>query len=216
MVIVIPTWCGRPEEGEAQLAQFSRIGTPIADMVKTTRYGASLAAFDKFLVNGQRNLMETCWLPALNSRAVNAIIRAAETAISPGCALITHEFRGAAARVPEDATAFGLRRDHVLVEIIAGFADIHDEFEEQRHRLWAWAARYGFDGFALPGGYPNILADNEDPQRIARSYGRNGERLIKPSAATIPTMSFAPPSRCRPQWRWPAPRDASELRASFG
>jgi FAD/FMN-containing dehydrogenase len=216
MVIVIPTWCGRPEEGEAQIAQFSRIGTPIGDMVKTTRYGTSLAAFDKLLVNGRRNLMETCWLPALNSRAVNAIIRAAETAISPGCALITHEFRGAAARAPEDATAFGLRRDHVLVEIIAGFANVHDEFEEQRHRLWAWAARHGFDGFALPGGYPNILADNEDPQRIARSYGRNGERLIEAKRRYDPDNVFRSAIPLPAEWRWPEPPYASELRASFG
>jgi FAD/FMN-containing dehydrogenase len=179
MVIVVPTWCGRPEEGEARLARFSRIGTPLADTVETTPYGTSLAAFDKFVVNGQRNVMETCWLPALDSRAVDAIIRAADNAISPGCALVTHEFRGAATRVPEDATAFGLRRDHVLVEIIASFADTSDKLQEQRHRLWARAARHAFDGIALPGGYPNILAGNENPQRIARSYGRNAERLIK-------------------------------------
>jgi FAD/FMN-containing dehydrogenase len=190
MVIVVPTWCGRPEEGEAQLARFSRIGTPLADMVKTTPYGTSLAAFDKFLVNGQRNLMETCWLPALDGRAVDAIVRAAETAISPGCAVITHEFRGAAARVPEDATAFGLRRDHVLVEILAGFADISDEVDEQRHRLWARAARYAFDGIALPGGYPNILASNEDPERIAQSYGRNAARLIKAKRRYDPDNVF--------------------------
>jgi FAD/FMN-containing dehydrogenase len=217
MVIVVPTWCGRPEEGETQLAPFSRLGTPLADLVETTSYGTSLAAFDKFVVNGQRNVMETCWLPALDGRAVDAIIRAAETAISPGCAVITHEFRGAAARVPEDATAFGLRRDHVLVEILASFADIEDEVEEQRHRLWAWRARSAFDGIALPGGYPNLLASNEAPERVALSYGRNAERLIKVkrrydpdnvfcSAIPLPVASM----------RWPAHRDAPAARASLG
>lgn len=33
-----------------------------------------------------------------------------------------------------EATAFGLRRDHVLVEILATFVDRSDEAEEQRHR----------------------------------------------------------------------------------
>ena len=81
--------------------------------------------------------------------------------------------------MPEDATAFGLRRDQMRVESLDGTADISDEVQEQRHRLWARAARYAFDEIALPGGYPNILASNEDPERIARSYGRNAERLIK-------------------------------------
>ncbi|SRR5208282_5645268 len=179
MVIVIPTWSGSPEEGEARLAQFFRLGTVLMSTVDTTPYGTSLAVFDKFLIYGQRYLMETCWLPALESRAVEAIIQAAETAASPGCAVVTHDFKGAAARVPEEATAFGLRRDHVLVEILARFADIPDEVEEQRHRLWARATRHAFDAIALPGGYPNLLAGDDDPDRIAKSYGRNAERLIK-------------------------------------
>ena len=47
-------------------------------------------------------------------------------AVSPGCAIVTHEFRGAASRVLVEATAFGLRRDHVLVEILATFPDRSD------------------------------------------------------------------------------------------
>jgi hypothetical protein len=124
-------------------------------------------------------LIETCSLPALDSRGVDAFIAAAKSAVSPGCAVFTHEFKGAAARVPEGATAFGLRRDHVLIEIIAWFADTPDEVEEQRHRLWVRTTRRAFDAIALPGGYPNLLAGDADPDRVARSYGRNAERLIK-------------------------------------
>ena len=55
---------------------------------------------DKFLAYGQRCLIDTCWLPALDSRGVDAFIAAAKSAVSPGCAVFTHEFKGAAARVP--------------------------------------------------------------------------------------------------------------------
>jgi Berberine and berberine like len=95
----------------------------------------------------------------------------------PGCAIFTHEFRGAASRVAEVATAFGLRRDHVLVEILATFGD-SDELQEQRHRQWVQATRRAFDPIALPGGYPNLLPRG-DVDRAAKSYGRNAERLIK-------------------------------------
>jgi hypothetical protein len=123
-------------------------------------------------------LMETCWLPALDSGSIGVFIEAMETAVSPGCAIFTHEFRGAASRVPAAATAFGLRRDHVLVEILAVFADRSDRLEELRHRRWGRATLESFDAMALPGGYPNLLAEG-DAQRAMKTYGRNAGRLIK-------------------------------------
>jgi hypothetical protein len=141
-------------------------------------------------IYGQRYLIETCWLPALDSRGVDAFIRAMEIVVSSSCAIFTHEFKGAASRVAEEATAFGLRHDHVLVEIIAWFADGPDNAEEERHRRWARAMREAFDAIALPGGYPNLLAGDEDPDRVARSYGRNAERLIKAKRRYDPDNVF--------------------------
>jgi hypothetical protein len=141
MIMVVPTWCGPPEEGEARLALFYQLGTVQMSTVETTPYGTSLTMFDKFLVYGQWYLIETCWLPPLDSRAVDACIAAAKSAVSPGSAGFTHEFKGAVARVLGGATAFGLRRDHMLVEILAWFADGPDSAKEQRHRQWARATR---------------------------------------------------------------------------
>jgi hypothetical protein len=58
--MVVPTWCGLPEKGEAQLAQFFQLGTLIESTVAVTSYGDSLTVFDAFIVNGKRALMETC------------------------------------------------------------------------------------------------------------------------------------------------------------
>jgi hypothetical protein len=98
--------------------------------------------------------------------------------LSPGCALFTHEFKGAASRVPANATAFGLRRDHLLVEILATTDERADEQEEQQHREWARDALRAFDAVALPGGYPNLLA-RSDVDRAAHGFGPNAERLIR-------------------------------------
>jgi quercetin dioxygenase-like cupin family protein len=178
VVMIIPTWCGRPEEGEARVAPFLKLGTLFASTVQAMSYGASLTAFDAYIVNGQRMFMETCWLPALDSGSIDALIQAVKSSVSPGCAIITHEFKGAASKVPEEATAFGLRRDHVGVEILAAFADPSDRVEEQRHRQWARATRQALDAMALPGGYPNLL-DGDDPDRVASSYGCNAGRLMR-------------------------------------
>jgi FAD/FMN-containing dehydrogenase len=179
VTFAVPTWCGPPEQGEAQLSPYRQLGTVLADTVQTTSYKASLAAFDAHIVNGQRTFMETCWLPALDSASINVFIEAMARAVSPGCAIFTHDFKGAASRVAAEATAFGLRRDHVLVEILATFADRSDRpHEEQRHRQWARETLRALDAIALPGGYPNLLA-RDDPNRAAQSYGGNAARLMQ-------------------------------------
>jgi FAD/FMN-containing dehydrogenase len=189
VVMIVPTWCGAPEEGEARLAPFLQLGTLLANTVAATPYTAALTIFDPYLVHGQRELMETRWLPALDSGSIDAFILAMETSVSPGCAVFTHEFKGAGSRVPADATAFGLRRDHVLVEILATFVDGPDGLAEQRHRQWARATRESFNATALPGGYPNLLTA-DDSDRVARSYGPNAERLIKAKRRYDPDNVF--------------------------
>ncbi len=178
VTMVVPTWCGLPEDGEAQIAPFLKLGTVLADTVAVTRYGASLTAFDAHIVNGQRTFMETCWLPALDSASIDVFIEAMKTAVSPGCAMITHEFKGAASRVPVNATAFGLRRDRVLVEILAAIIDRPDAIAEQRHQQWVRSTLQALRTSALPGGYPNLLL-GDDMERVARSYGPNAERLVR-------------------------------------
>src|SRR5262249_44905505 len=177
VVIVLPTWCGLPADGEARVAPFLKLGTLLAGNLEAMSYGTSLTFFDPYIVNGQRVFMETSWLPALDGAGIDVFGEAMDSAASAQCALFTHESRGAASRVPAEATAFGLRRDHVLVEILATFVDRSDKEEEQRHRQWARATRHAFTPMALPGGYPNFLV-GDDPERVAKSYGPNAGRLI--------------------------------------
>jgi Berberine and berberine like len=187
--LIVPTWCGLPGLGDACVAPFLKLGTLLDSSVDAIRYGTSLAAFDPFIVNGQRVFMETCWLPALDSAGIDALIQAMEAAVSPGCAIFTHEFRGAAARVPANATAFGRRRDHVLVEILATCADRSSPLEMERHRRWTHATRQAFDAMALPGGYPNLLAAS-DRERAVKSYGGNAGRLIEAKRQYDPDNVF--------------------------
>jgi FAD binding domain/Berberine and berberine like len=178
LAMVVPTWCGPPAQGEARLAPFLGLGTPVISTLVATSYGISLEKFDPFFASGQRVFMATCWLPTLDGQAIDVFIRAMATAASPGCAIITHVFRGAASRVPVATTAFGLRRDHVLVEILASFTDRSEPRDEHWNRRWTQATLRAFDGIALPGGYPNLLAKDE-VERAVKSYGVNAGRLIK-------------------------------------
>src|SRR5262249_11967079 len=126
-----------------------------------------------------------------------------------GCAIFTHEFKGAAARVPPQATAFGLRRDHVLVEFLATFVDRSDRLEEARHRRWVRDARLALSARArgLPGAYPNMLAAG-DAERAAQSYGRNAGRLMRAKRHYDPDNVF----RCA----IPLPEQESLARGAAG
>jgi hypothetical protein len=190
VVMIVPTWSGLPEDGEARLAPFNKLGTLLAGAIDVMPYGASLRVFDPFLANGQRTFMETCWLPALDTGSIKVFVEAIASAVSPGCAIFTHEFRGAASRVPVEATAFGLRRDHVLVEILATFAHRSDKLEEQRHEQWARSTLQALNAMALPGGYPNLLS-GANTDRAAKSFGPNAGRLIKAKRHYDPDNIFS-------------------------
>jgi FAD/FMN-containing dehydrogenase len=189
VVIIIPTWSGRPEYAEEQLAPFLKLGTLLAGQIERKSYGALLTTFDPYLVNGLRAVMDTCWLPTLDAAGIDTFIHAMKTAVSPGCAIVTHDFKGAASRVAQGATAFGLRRDHVLVELLATFPDRSDPADELRHRDWTRAVREAFSA-ALPGGYPNFLG-KDDAVRAARSFGGNAARLIETKRRYDPDNVFA-------------------------
>ncbi len=186
VVMIIPTWCGRPSEGEAQLAPFTKLGNLLAGTIERKSYGALLATFDPYLVNGLHAVMETCWLPTLDDQGIDTLIDAMQPPAYPGYAIFTHEFKGAASRIPESATAFGLRRDHVVIEVLATFPDASDE---PARRLWARAAREAF-ATALPGGYPQFLT-SRDADRVARSYGGNAKRLIEAKRRYDPDNFFS-------------------------
>ena len=128
-VMIAPTWCGAPEQGEARVAPFRKLGTVLVSTLAAMSCRERLGMFAAHIVNGQRVFMETSWLPSVDSRSVEAMIQAMAGAVSPGCAILTHAFTGAASRIPVETTAFGLRSDHVMVEILATFADRSDSLE---------------------------------------------------------------------------------------
>jgi FAD/FMN-containing dehydrogenase len=175
-VVVVPTWSGAPEQGEQRLAPMLRLGKLLGGAIEPKSYGELLRTFDAFAVTGLRVRMDCCWLPALDSDSIDTFVSAMKNAPSPGCAILTHDFKGAASRVPTGATAFGLRRDHVLIEVLAMLPGQASPRDVQQHSDWIRNTREAF-GHAIPGGYPNLLGRNER-DRAAMSFGPNAARLM--------------------------------------
>jgi|SRR6516164_9237241 len=114
-------------------------------------------------------------LAALTREVISTLVAGGQRRSSPFSAIILHDFRGAPTRVPLAATAFGLRKEHFMVEIIAAW-DPPAEDDGENHRSWARTLSENLAPHAWPGGYPNILGPDEHEQ-TARAYGNNIGRL---------------------------------------
>src|SRR5262249_30933614 len=119
--------------------------------------------------------IETRWLSELTPDVIAALVAAGGNRTSPFTAIALHHFHGAAARVSADATAFGLRDKHFLLEIIAAWEPTSED-EANVHRRRGRNLSEILAPAALPGGYANLLDPNEHDE-IANAFGCNITRL---------------------------------------
>jgi hypothetical protein len=180
-VFVAPTWSGDMAAGQDAVAPLRRLGVPLVDGVAPMPYPELLRMFDAGIIEGNRYGLSTRWLAELSDNAVTALAAGAATGSSPFSLLALHHFHGAAARVAPDATAFALRQDHLLVEMIAAWAP-GPEGEDPAaaaapHLEWAAEISAALAAEALPGGYPNILGPQE-ADRTKLGFAGNAERLL--------------------------------------
>ncbi|MBM7489860.1 hypothetical protein JOD64_001082 [Micromonospora luteifusca] len=174
VVFVCPFYSGPDlDVGLPWLERLRALGTPLVDQIAPMPYADALRMFDGGMVDGNHYLLRTRWLPALTDGAVDVLVDAARQVSSPFSALALHHFHGAATRVRLADTAFGLRRDHLLTEIISVWAPGD---QSGPHREWAERPSAALAPHALPGGYPNLLAP-EETDRVRLAYGTNWARL---------------------------------------
>jgi FAD/FMN-containing dehydrogenase len=176
VIMVVPLWNGERRRGERAMEDVQAFGKPLSAQVGPATYSDMLAQFDAWVeaADGYHWETRTRWLPALTADACEAIIAAKARSTSPYCAVFWHHFHGAATRMAPDGAAFGLRREHLAVEIIAGWKPDRDD--GAAHRRWAQDLWRSLAPFALPGGYANLLGP-DDREQAAEAYGDNAARL---------------------------------------
>ncbi|MFF5057231.1 FAD-binding oxidoreductase [Micromonospora sp. NPDC000663] len=174
VIFVCPFYSG-PDlaAGQPWMDRLRALGTPLVDQITPMPYADALRMFDGGMVDGNHYLLRTRWLPALSDGAVDTLVDAARWVSSPYSAVALHHFHGAATRVGLTDTAFGLRTEHILTEIIAVWAPGE---QADPHRAWAERTSAALAPLALPGGYPNLLGPTET-DRVRLAYGPNWARL---------------------------------------
>jgi FAD/FMN-containing dehydrogenase len=177
VLFLAPTWIGEAEAGEEVISALYRLGTPIFTDVGLTTSGKMLRSLDANIVSGRHYEIRNRWLPELTTEAISVLVAAGRTMTSPFSIILLHHFRGAPTRVPLDATAFGLRREHFVIEVIAAW-ESWSKNQNAEHRRWVQNLSSALAPIALPGGYANLLGP-DDIEQIAHAYGRNRVRLRK-------------------------------------
>jgi FAD/FMN-containing dehydrogenase len=174
-LFLAPAWCGDPADGQPVIAELRALGSPLFSSVGMMSYADILARFDAYLVSGRRYAVQTRWLANLSSDAVAALIAAANTRSSAASIITLQHFHGAGTRITTASTAFGLRRRHFMVEIVASWDPVAGD-DGAAHRQWARSLSSSLEPGAIPGGYANLLA-TDAYERIDAAYGCNALRL---------------------------------------
>jgi FAD/FMN-containing dehydrogenase len=175
VVFLAALWSGDCAVGTPIMTELQQLGTPILTQVGPKSYGEMLSMFDAQIVNGRHYTMKTRWLAELTPQVIEKLVAAGSDRTSPLSMIILHHCRGAATRVPPTATAFGLRQEHFMVEVIAAWEAGANE-NGASHRQWTHTLWQNLALEALPGGYANLLGP-DDRDQIRLAHGANIVRL---------------------------------------
>ncbi|WP_033293433.1 FAD-binding oxidoreductase [Amycolatopsis jejuensis] len=172
-VTLIVCWSGDLDEGERVLRPLRAFGSPREDSVAPISYLDWQRLPDASFPRGRQHYWKSGYLRHLTDAAVDALLTLAPTIPVPETGIGLQGLRGAAARVPVDATAFPHRTPQYDLLILAQWTD-----PARTDELVSWARR-AFDSLAPhleDAVYVNNLG-NEGADRVKSAYGPNHRRL---------------------------------------
>ncbi|GAB3278886.1 FAD-binding oxidoreductase [Kineosporia babensis] len=186
VMAVMPTWVGEAAVGEAWVGRIEGWGKPMVSQVTRAPLTEPLRANEQmFAADGRGWFLRQRNLPALTPEIIAVLVEALAAAPSEHEGISLHHFHGRASRVAPEATAFGERRPHLMLEAITAWRGD----DPQPHRQWAGDLHAALAPLALPGGYPNLLAAS-DTEQIAAAWGPNVTRLQQVKQAYDPDGRF--------------------------
>lgn len=172
VTLVLPAWLGDLKDADKHLAPLRAFGTPLADMITEMPYTALQSILDPAVPAGIRRYWKSGYFTDLTDELLDIVLKHVATRPSPLSAFLFFHMRGAVARTPTEATAFGNRRDQWDSDIISQWLDPADD-----EKNITWARNFWKEIEPLTNGvYVNHLGSDDDP-RVANAYGSNFERL---------------------------------------
>jgi FAD/FMN-containing dehydrogenase len=178
-------WSGDLDAGEAATAPFRSLGTVIADVFAANPYAAWQQALDPLYPRGVHNYFRSAFLRTADDAALRVLQDSFETLPNAMTEIHLQHLGGAVGQMPADVTAFALRDQEFLVNVIArtpsadGFAKVIE---------WARGVTSGLGPDA--GTYVNFTGD-ADAALVRASYPPDTyRRLVELKNNYDPTNLF--------------------------
>ena len=184
VILAMMAYAGETEAGEAAIATFRALATPVADLVQPMPYPGLYPPEDDsyhptavaLTLFADRVDDEVAAMIVDRLAASDASMRVAQLRV----------LGGAMARVPADATAFAHRDRRIMVNV-AAFYDGPDDKPARQAWVESFAAAFPQ---ATPAAYVNFLGD-EGEERVRQAYpGATWDRLAAIKAQADPTNLF--------------------------
>jgi FAD/FMN-containing dehydrogenase len=127
---VLGCWSGDLDAGEAASAPFRSLGTVIADVFAANPYAAWQQALDPLYPRGVHNYFRSAFLRTADDAALHVLLDSFAALPNAMTEIHLQHLGGAVGRVPSDATAFAVRDQEFIVDIVArtptpdGFAEV--------------------------------------------------------------------------------------------
>ena len=188
-VVGIIVWCytGPHDRADAALAPIRDFGRTVLDGLAPMPYSVLQSAFDPLLPTGLQWYWKADFFTEITDEAVAVHRRFAETIPRPLSTMHMYPISGAAARVPEDATAFAYR-DGGWAGVIAGIDP--DPANLPAARQWAQEYWKALHDTSAGGAYVNMMMEDEGPERVRAAYRGNYDRLVEVKRRYDPTNLF--------------------------
>jgi FAD/FMN-containing dehydrogenase len=170
---VIFCHAGDHAEGEALLRPIRQVATPVADLGGPIPYTTLNSLIDALWPKGGRYYMRSGHLAGLPPEAISAIVDLHAASPLPQVEMHVHDFGGAVARVPADATAFADRSAPYVLNLVGGW---QDPAQDEACLRWFRDAGARLDEFCTGAVYSNFMG-SEGEARTRAAYADKLPRL---------------------------------------
>jgi FAD/FMN-containing dehydrogenase len=184
VILGMLAWSGPHADGEAVLAPFRTLATPLADQVQAMDYTGMFPPEDPDY--RPTAVARTMFMRSVDREMAATILSQLEASDASMRAVQLRVLRGAIARVPTDATAYAHRSSPIMVNV-AAFYDGADDMP--RKQAWVDGVSAALDQ-GEAGAYVNFVGD-EGPDRVRAAYpAGTWERLAAVKARYDPENLF--------------------------
>lgn len=186
-VVALPTvFAGSVEEGQRTLQTSREMGETLFDLSGLIPFRALQGAFDASFPAGGRYYWKSATLPALDAKAIEALVDIGATLSSPQTAFGIWQMGGAISRIADAATGFGPRSDPWTLTLDSGWTDPAEDDHHIAFTRGVWEKLRSISGGGMYIHYGYL--DKEE--QIKAAYGPVYARLAEIKARYDPLNLF--------------------------